>query len=462
MNITDMQNAPVQEVSLPENWQPESWQQFPALQQATYPDELALSKVLDRLGDQPPLVTSWEILSLREQIAEAQLGKRFVLQGGDCAENFDDCNAPTIVNRLKVLLQMSLALVHGLQVPVVRIGRFAGQYAKPRSSDMETRDGVTLPTYRGDLVNSIEFTPEARIPDPQRLLQGHACSSMTMNFVRALIDGGFADLHHPEYWELGWVEHSPLADEFHRLAENIGHSLRFVETISGRNAGSLKRVDFFTSHEALHLHYEQAVTNQVPRQWGWYNLSTHFPWIGMRTAALDGAHVEYFRGIRNPIGIKVGPGMSREWLTGLLQVLNPEREHGRVVLIHRMGEAQIEEKLPPLIQTVQESGSPALWICDPMHGNTESTQSGIKTRRFRKIMREMELAFDIHGDNKSRLGGVHLELTGEDVTECTGGARDLSESDLNRAYKSTVDPRLNYEQSLELAMLIVRKSGPAS
>jgi 3-deoxy-7-phosphoheptulonate synthase len=258
------------------------------------------------------------------------------------------------------------------------------------------------------------------------------------------------------------VEHSPLADEFHRLAENIGHSLRFVETISGRNAGSLKRVDFFTSHEALHLHYEQAVTNQVPRQWGWYNLSTHFPWIGMRTAALDGAHVEYFRGIRNPIGIKVGPGMSREWLTGLLQVLNPEREHGRVVLIHRMGEAQIEEKLPPLIQTVQESGSPALWICDPMHGNTESTQSGIKTRRFRKIMREMELAFDIHGDNKSRLGGVHLELTGEDVTECTGGARDLSESDLNRAYKSTVDPRLNYEQSLELAMLIVRKSGPAS
>jgi 3-deoxy-7-phosphoheptulonate synthase len=285
---------------------------------------------------------------------------------------------------------------------------------------------------------------------------------MTMNFVRALIDGGFADLHHPEYWELGWVEHSPLADEFHRLAENIGHSLRFVETISGRNAGSLKRVDFFTSHEALHLHYEQAVTNQVPRQWGWYNLSTHFPWIGMRTAALDGAHVEYFRGIRNPIGIKVGPGMSREWLTGLLQVLNPEREHGRVVLIHRMGEAQIEEKLPPLIQTVQESGSPALWICDPMHGNTESTQSGIKTRRFRKIMREMELAFDIHGDNKSRLGGVHLELTGEDVTECTGGARDLSESDLNRAYKSTVDPRLNYEQSLELAMLIVRKSGPAS
>jgi 3-deoxy-7-phosphoheptulonate synthase len=440
-----------------QDWSPESWQQFPALQQANYPDQAALQAALGKLADLPPLVTSWEILSLREQIAEAQEGKRFVLQGGDCAEAFDEVCSPLITNRLKVLLQMSLALVHGLQMPVVRIGRFAGQYAKPRSSDTETRDGVTLPSYRGDLVNEIEFTAEARIPDPERLLKAHAYSAMTMNFVRSLVDGGFADVHHTEYWDLSWVEHSPLAAEFHKLTDSLGKSLRFMETITGRDVGSLRRVDFFTSHEALHLHYEQAQTRQVPRQWGWFNLGTHFPWIGMRTAALDGAHVEYFRGIRNPIGIKVGPGIDRDWLLGLLEKLNPEQEMGRIVLIHRMGESNIEDKLPPLISAVRESGCPVLWISDPMHGNTESTGDGIKTRRFRKIMNEMELAFDIHQNQGSILGGVHLELTGEDVTECTGGARDLSDEDLKRAYKSTVDPRLNYEQSLELAMLIVKK-----
>ncbi len=451
----------VQEVSVPENWSPGSWREFKALQQATYTDQDALSDVLGKLSDLPPLVTSWEINSLREQIAEAQEGRRFMLQGGDCAENFSECSSSLIANRLKVLLQMSLVLMHGLQMPVLRVGRYAGQYAKPRSSDWETRDGVTLPTYRGDIVNSIEFTPEARNPDPQRLIQAHSNSALTMNFVRALVDGGFADLHHTEYWNLSWVEHSPLAEEFQRLAENIGRSLKFLETISGQDAGSLRRVNFFTSHEALHLHYEQALTRQVPRHWGWFNLSTHFPWIGMRTAALDGAHVEYFRGIRNPLGIKVGPGMDMDWLSRLLDVLNPSREPGRIVLIHRMGESLIEEKLPGLIQVVQDSGSPVLWICDAMHGNTESTESGIKTRRFRKIMREMDLAFDIHRACQSRLGGVHLELTGEDVTECTGGARDLSEQDLTRTYKSTVDPRLNYEQSLELAMLIVKKYGQA-
>lgn len=427
------------------------------MQQANYPDPVALDKSLTKLADLPPLVTSWEILSLREQIAEAQAGKRFVLQGGDCAENFDEVCSPLITNRLKVLLQMSLALVHGLQMPVVRIGRFAGQYAKPRSSDMETRDGVTLPSYRGDLVNAVDFTAEARIPDPERLLKAHAYSAMTMNFVRSLVDGGFADVHHTEYWDLSWVEHSPLAEEFHKLTESLGKSLRFMETITGRDVGSLRRVDFFTSHEALHLHYEQAQTRQVPRQWGWFNLGTHFPWIGMRTADLDGAHVEYFRGIRNPIGIKVGPGIDRDWLLGLIEKLNPEREAGRLVLIHRMGESHIEDKLPGLIEAVQQTGSPVLWISDPMHGNTESTGDGIKTRRFRKIMSEMELAFDIHQSQGSVLGGVHLELTGENVTECTGGARDLGDDDLKRAYKSTVDPRLNYEQSLELAMLIVKK-----
>lgn len=451
--------SPVQKVSVPENWCPESWKEFKALQQATYLDHEALNQVLAKLSDLPPLVTSWEINSLREQIADAQEGRGFMLQGGDCAENFSECSSPLITNRLKVLLQMSLVLQHGLQMPVLRVGRYAGQYAKPRSSDWETRDGVTLPTYRGDIVNSIDFSPEARNPDPQRLIQAHSLSALTMNFVRALVDGGFADLHHTEYWNLSWVEHSPLAEEFQRLAENIGRSLKFLETISGQDAGTLRRVDFFTSHEALHLHYEQALTRQVPRQWGWFNLSTHFPWIGMRTAALDGAHVEYFRGIRNPLGIKVGPGMDVDWLSRLLDVLNPSREPGRIVLIHRMGESLIEEQLPGLIKAVQDSGSPVLWICDAMHGNTESTESGIKTRRFRKIMREMDLAIDIHRACQSRLGGVHLELTGEDVTECTGGARDLSEQDLKRTYKSTVDPRLNYEQSLELAMLIVKKYG---
>lgn len=449
--------GPVQEVNLPENWEPDSWKNFPALQQADYPDQEALQTALQRLSGLPPLVTSWEILTLRDQIAEAQAGKRFVLQGGDCAESFAECQSPLITNRLKVLLQMSLALIHGLQMPVVRIGRFAGQYAKPRSSNMETRDGITLPSYRGDIVNGFEFTEQDRIPDPQRLLQAHAYSAMTMNFVRSLVDGGFADLHHTEYWELGWLDHSPLADEFRRLTESLGKSLRFMETITGRDVGRLRRVDFFTSHEALHLHYEQAQSRQVPRQWGWFNLGTHFPWIGMRTAELDGAHVEYFRGIRNPIGIKVGPGMDRDWLAGLLEKLNPGREAGRIVLIHRMGESKIETHLPPLIQAVQDTGSPVLWLSDPMHGNTESTESGIKTRRFRKIMHEMELAFEVHLANNSRLGGLHLELTGENVTECTGGARDLSDEDLKRDYKSTVDPRLNYEQSLEMAMLIVRK-----
>lgn len=443
--------------SAPPDWSPQSWQAFSAGQQAMYPDQETLQQALAELADLPPLVTSWEILSLRQQIEEAQRGERFVLQGGDCAESFADCNSEVITNRLKVLLQMSLTLVHGLQMPVVRIGRFAGQYAKPRSSNLETRDGVTLPSYRGDLVNSPEFTLQARTPDPRRLIQAHACSSLTMNFVRALVDGGFADLHHPEYWNLGWLDHSPLAEEFRSLADSIGRSVRFMETISGQRVGSLKRVDFYTSHEALHLHYEQALTRQVPRQEGYFNLSTHFPWIGMRTTALEDAHVEFCRGIRNPLGVKVGPSLTTEQLLRLLEVLNPRREYGRIVLIHRMGADGIETRLPPLIRAVADSGQPVLWVCDPMHGNTETTGSGIKTRRLSNIMAEMELAFDCHRECGSRLGGVHLELTGEDVTECTGGARGLDEKDLERAYKSTVDPRLNYEQALELSMMIVRK-----
>jgi 3-deoxy-7-phosphoheptulonate synthase len=438
-------------------WRPDSWRSKPAGQQASYEDQSELNGALAKLAAMPPLVTSWEILNLKQQIAEAQAGKRFFLQGGDCAEVFSECESSIVANRLKVLLQMSLILLHGLEMPVLRVGRFAGQYAKPRSADTETRDGVTLPSYRGDLVNSPEFTPEARRPDPSRLLQGHASSAMTMNFVRALVDGGFADLHHPEYWGLGWVEHSPLAAEFHRISDSIGQSVRFIETITGQQPGSLKRVDFYTSHEALHLPYEQALTRQVPRQYGWFNLSTHFPWIGMRTAELDGAHVEMFRGIRNPMGIKVGPGMSPDWLKGLIRTLNPDHEPGRLVLIHRMGAGKVGAHLPALIEAVKSTGSPVLWICDPMHGNTEKTSNGFKTRNFDNIRAEVEEAFEIHAASGSRLGGVHLELTGENVTECIGGARELNETDLETCYKTTVDPRLNYEQALEMAMLVVRK-----
>ena len=439
------------------DWRVDSWQRREALQQARYDDADALADAKQRLAQMPPLVTSWEILNLKRQLADAQAGRRFLLQGGDCAEIFDECRPEIITNRLKVLLQMSLVLVHGMEMPVVRVGRFAGQYAKPRSDDFETRGGEQLPSYRGDLVNAPEFTPEARRPDPERMIRAYSRSAMTMNFVRALVDGGFADLHHPEYWDLGWVEHSPLAQQFHRIADSIGHSVRFMETVTGQTPGSVRRVDFFTSHEALHLHYEQALTRRVPRQWGFFNLSTHFPWIGMRTAALDGAHVEMFRGIRNPVGIKVGPSMSADWLKGLIRTLNPDGEAGRLVLIHRMGADRVGDRLPELIAAAKATGLPALWICDPMHGNTEKTSSGVKTRRFSNIQAELEQSFDIHAAAGSRLGGVHLELTGENVTECIGGARELDEGDLSRAYKTTVDPRLNYEQALELSMRIVGK-----
>ncbi|MBS0438823.1 MAG: 3-deoxy-7-phosphoheptulonate synthase class II [Proteobacteria bacterium] len=445
----------------PDNWTPQSWQRKPAVQQPSYPDAGALAAALAQLHELPPLVTSWEVLALKRKIADAAEGRCFLLQGGDCAESFADCTSPLISNRLKVLLQMSLVLVHGLKLPVVRVGRFAGQYAKPRSADTETRGGETLPCYRGDIVNAPEFDARARQPDPQRLLLAHSRSALTMNFIRSLIDGGFADLHHPEYWDLAWVEHSPLQDEYRRMVDSIGDSVRFMETLAGP-IGSFGKVDFYTSHEALLLHYEQAATRQVPRQWGWFNLSTHFPWIGMRTAQLDGAHVEYCRGIRNPIGLKIGPGVSPDTLLRTLDALNPDNEPGRITLIHRMGATRIDAALSPLLQAVKAQGRRVLWCCDPMHGNTEALASGVKTRRFANIRAELDAAFDIHAAQGTRLGGVHLELTGENVTECLGGARDLAESDLARAYKTTVDPRLNYEQSLELAMLIVRKRGCAT
>jgi 3-deoxy-7-phosphoheptulonate synthase len=419
-----------------------------------YRDRAALERVVAEMSRLPPTVVSWEVDDLRRQIADAQQGHRFLLQGGDCAETFADCESGQIARKLKILLQMSLVLLHGLKKPVIRVGRFAGQYAKPRSADTETRDGITLPSYRGDLVNRPGFTSAEREPDPELLLRGYERAALTLNFVRALVDGGFADLHHPEYWDLGFVHHSPLRDQYRQLVASISDSLDFYEAMSGNRVHEASRAPFYASHEALHLLYEQAQTRFLPRRHRWYNLSTHLPWIGMRTAKLDGAHVEYCRGIANPVGVKIGPSMGMDWVRGLCEVLNPGREPGRLVLIHRMGAGQIEAKLPPLIDAVRATGVPVLWVCDPMHGNTESTQAGIKTRRFENIVAELESAFRIHAGLGSYLGGVHFELTGEDVTECTGGARGLADGDLARDYRSQVDPRLNCEQALELAMRI--------
>ena len=446
-----MQTAP------PPNWSPTSWQQKEASQQAAYPDEAALQAALQELRSLPPLVTSWEIDALKGQLAEAAYGKRFLLQGGDCAEDFSECNAQVIANRLRILLQMSLVLVYGLKTRVVRVGRFAGQYAKPRSNDTETQGGVTLPTYRGDIVNGLPFTLEDRTPDPERLLRAYSRSALTLNYVRALAGGGFADLHHPEFWELGFVEHSPLHSEYRGFVDAMTEAVGFIETLSESHLSELEQVQFFTSHEALHLHFEEALTRDVWYGDQTYNLSAHLPWIGMRTAHVEGAHVEYMRGIANPIGIKLGPAMTAPWLLDLLNVLDPDDEPGRITLITRFGADQIGDCLPPLIETVQASGRTVLWCSDPMHGNTESTPSGYKTRRFENILAELEQAFDIHAAMGSRLGGVHFELTGENVTECTGGAGGLAEADLKRAYKSQVDPRLNAEQGLEMALRIVGK-----
>ncbi len=445
--------------SLPEPWTPESWRAKPIRQQPPYEDLAAVEEVVRQMSRLPPLVTSWEVEKLKTQLGEAARGEAFLLQGGDCAESFDACDSGKIANKLKILLQMSLVLVFATQKRVIRVGRFAGQYAKPRSSDYETHEGQTLPAYRGDLINRIAFTPADRRPDPELMLRGYERAALTLNFIRALTDGGFADLHHPEYWDLDFVEHSPLADQYRAIAASIGESIRFMETLSRADIRNVSRVDFFTSHEGLHLPYEQAQTRRVPHRAGWYDLSCHMPWIGLRTSDPDEAHVEYFRGIANPIGVKVGASTSRERLLRLIDVLDPDGEPGRLTLIHRFGAARIAQELPPLIETVQRTGHTLLWCCDPMHGNTITAGNGLKTRRFDHILAELEQAIEIHRDLGSGLSGVHIELTGENVTECLGGARGLKEVDLARSYETQVDPRLNYEQALELSMLIGQRLG---
>ncbi len=404
----------------------------------------------------PPLVTSWEIDHLHTGIAEAQRGEAWLLQGGDCAETFDQCQTEPIASKLKLLLQMSLAIVFGSRKRILRVGRMAGQYAKPRSSETETQNGVTLPCYRGDIVNRFEFTEEARRANPQLLLRGYERSALTLNFVRALSEGGFADLHYPENWNLLFVDEAKgeVATRYRSLVKSLADAIRFVETILREPTPELKRVDFFTSHEALHLDYETALTRPSIRGIGYYNLGTHMPWIGERTRSVNGAHVEYFRGIRNPVAVKIGPSMQIDELLELIQRLNPEDKPGRLTLIHRMGRNKVESALPAMIEAVQRANKTVLWVCDPMHGNTVSTTHGRKTRRFDDIVDELRLSFAIHRACGSMLGGAHLELTGENVTECVGGSRGLTESDLGVAYQTQLDPRLNFEQALEIAFEI--------
>lgn len=442
-------------------WSPMSWKSKPADQLPPYPDRDAVERAAEHLGTLPPLVTSWEIERLRGHLAEAAAGKRFVLQGGDCAETFAECNSDIIASKLKILLQMSLVLLDGLKRPIVRVGRFAGQYAKPRSSQMETRDGVTLPSYYGDLINGSAFDEASRTPDPQRMVSAYHHSAMTLNFIRSLIDGGFADLHHPELWDLNFLGKAGMRFEqradYLRRVQALSNSIKVMEIFTGEHMDKLSTVDFYASHEGLSLYYESALTRQVPRRQGWYDLGCHLPWIGARTERLGGAHVEFFRGIRNPVGVKVGPKMEPDELVALLDVLDAGCEDGKILLITRLGHDNVRDKLPKLLAAVQETEHKPVWMCDPMHGNTTTTKSGVKTRHVDAILDEVIESINVHEAVGKGLGGLHFELTAENVTECIGGASGITEDDLSTCYLSLCDPRLNYEQAMEMAFAVARR-----
>jgi len=440
------------------DWSPESWKEKPVKQLPSYPDSDQLDKSFSELKKLPPLVTSWEIEQLKKKLAEVARGESFLLQGGDCAETFKDCTSPKVVNLLKVLLQMSFILIHEMGIPVVRVGRIAGQYAKPRSRDTEIIEGEEIPNYRGDLINSYEPDLESRIPNPDRLLEGYHKAGLTLNFLRALADEGFADLHHPEQWELDFMQNNKYYKEYETMVNSINKAVKFVEMVTPNNFPMLNQVDLYTSHEALNLYYDSAQTRQVPRKDGFFNLSAHMVWLGNRTRDIDGAHVEYLRGINNPVGIKLGPGLDMDETLRLIETLNPNREEGKIVLISRFGKDHIEEELPAAIRAIRKAGlPPVVWSSDPMHGNTFATGADIKTRNFDDILTEIRKAFAIHRAEGSYLGGVHLELTGDNVTECVGGANGLTESGLNQNYETFCDPRLNYEQSLEMAFLVAKE-----
>ncbi|MCC5941176.1 MAG: 3-deoxy-7-phosphoheptulonate synthase, partial [Balneolaceae bacterium] len=416
-----------------------------------------LQSAFNELKSLPPLITSWEIEALKEKLADVAEGNAFLLQGGDCAETFNACTSVKLVNMLKVMLQMSFILIHEMGTPVVRLGRIAGQYAKPRSKDYEVVNGVKMLNYRGDLINSFEASVEARTPDPNRLLEAYEKAALSLNFLRALSDEGFADLQHPEQWELDFMQNNEYYKDYEQMVSSINKAIKFMDTITPNRINTSHKVDLYTSHEALNLFYESAQTRRVPRKQGWFNLSAHLVWLGNRTQQLDGAHIEYLKGIQNPIGIKVGPPFDLENLLRLLDTVNPNHEAGKIVLITRMGHDNVKKHLPTFIRAIKQAGHPVVWSCDPMHGNTYSTGSNVKTRKFNDILQEIRETFEVHRSEASYLGGVHLELTGDNVTECVGGANGLNEDGLASNYETYCDPRLNYEQSLEMAFLVAKE-----
>jgi len=439
-----------------EKWSPDSWRSKPIVQVPTYPDEKALNAVEERLRSYPPLVFAGEARRLTDSLGRVANGKAFLLQGGDCAESFAEFHPNNIRDTFKVLLQMALVLTFGAACPVIKVGRMAGQFAKPRSSDTETIDGVTLPSYRGDMINGGDFTPEARIPDPERLVQAYNQSAATLNLLRAFAQGGFADLNKMNRWTLSFVEDSEQYAKYRDLANRLQETLAFMNAC-GLNADTtpeMRETDFFTAHEALHLVYEQAMTRVDSLHGEWYDTSAHMLWIGDRTRQADHAHVEFLRGVKNPLGMKVGPTMQGDDLIRIIDILNPNNVAGRLTLISRMGAGKVGDHLPALIRKVQKEGRHVVWACDPMHGNTVSSESGFKTRHVDKVLAEVKDFFAVHRAEGTHAGGVHFEMTGQNVTECVGGSRPVTEASLGDRYHTHCDPRLNAEQSLELAFLI--------
>ena len=427
-----------------------------AAQQPNWPggkDGAPLAKAVAELKSLPPLVFAGECDELKARIADAAAGKAFWLQGGDCAETFGSATADSIRNRIKTILQMAAVLQYQSSLPVIKVGRMAGQFAKPRSNDTETRNGVTLPAYRGDAVNGLEFTEEARMPDPQRLVKVYNTSAATLNLVRAFTQGGFADLRRVHEWNKGFIKDSKFGEKYEQVANEIGRALSFMES-AGVDPNEFKAVDFYASHEALIIEYEKALTRIDSRTELPYDVSGHFIWIGERTRQMDGAHVDFAAKVRNPIGVKLGPKTTVEDALALIEKLDPNREPGRLTFITRMGAGKIREILPALVEGVTKSGAQVLWVCDPMHGNTFETANGYKTRQFDDVLDEVRGFFEVHKKLGTHPGGIHIELTGDDVTECLGGGNQISEKDLESRYETACDPRLNHSQSLELAFLV--------
>ena len=440
------------------DWNKSDWRSKPRVQMPDYTDAAALADVEGKLGSYPPLVFAGEARRLRAELADVSRGDAFLLQGGDCAESFAAFKGDAIRDTFKVMLQMAMVLTYGAKVPVVKVGRMAGQFAKPRSAPTETIDGVELPSYRGDIINELAFTPEARIPDPAKMLQAYTQAAGTLNLLRAFSTGGYADVHQVHGWNLGFTD-KPEAEKYRAMAERIGDTLDFMKAagMSGENNHELQTVDFYTSHEALLLEYEEALTRVDSTSGKWLAGSGHMIWIGDRTRQPDGAHVEFCSGVQNPIGLKCGPTMTTGHLKALMAKLNPENEAGRLTLIARFGAGTVDEHLPRLIKAVQEEGANVVWTCDPMHGNTIKSSTGYKTRPFESVLREVREFFGVHNAEGTVPGGVHFEMTGADVTECTGGVRAVTDEDLGSRYHTACDPRLNASQSLELAFLVAEE-----